>query len=352
MTASVGQTDRQTFTLRDDVAEPEVTDLASPGIHGHHGPEDSAWRRQLGATGLRVYPLAIGGNAFGWTAADDAAESILDEYHEAGGNIIDTADSYAAGRSEQIIGNWMRTRRNRQNMIVATKIGKSANHPGLSSSAVSEAIADSLQRLQTDYLDILFLHVDDENVPFEETLVAVDERVRAGSVRHVGVSDHTGNRLIEARVIAAQLGLTPFSAIQSRYSLTHRTEYEGTLARVAAQQQLGVMPRFALDGGFLAGNYRAKSELSFNTTGNIVLGGDAHEHLNRRGQRILSTLDRISEEHECAPATIAIAWLLCKPDVVAPIVGASTADQVGALVAAAGIVLTRQQVAALDDVSA
>lgn len=329
-----------------------MIDLVPPALRPATAHTESGLRRRLGSSGLRVFPLAIGGNAFGWTAADEAAEAILDEYCEAGGNLIDTAGSYAAGRSEQIIGNWMRSRHNRQDMVVATKIGKSANHPGLSPAVVSGAIDESLERLQTDYLDILFLHYDDENIPFEETLVAVDESVRSGRVRHVGVSDHTGNRLIEARVIAAQLGLTPLSVLQSRYSLTHRTEYEGTLARVAAQQQLGVMPRFALDGGFLAGNYREKSELNLNTTGNIVLGGDAQEHLNRRGQRILATLDRVAKEHDCAPATIAIAWLLCKPDIIAPIVGASTASQVSDLVAAAHIILTRQQVAALNDVSA
>jgi aryl-alcohol dehydrogenase-like predicted oxidoreductase len=325
----------------------------------HMPPEASAQtrhaatppRRQLGSSPLRVFPLAIGGNAFGWTASQEAASGILDAYWEFGGNFIDTADSYANGRSESIIGAWMHERGNRDQVIVGTKIGTSAQNPGLSSVAVSRAIEASLQRLGTDYIDLLYLHVDDEEIPFEETLVALDENVRKGNVRHVGASDHSGNRLIEARVIAAQLGLTPLVAVQSRYNLTHRTEFEGTLARVAAQQGLGVMPRFALDGGFLAGNYRSKTELDLNTTGNIVLGGDAQKHLNRRGQRILATLDRIAEEHESTPATIAIAWLLSKPNVVAPVAGVSTPVQVADLVAAADIQLTRQQVAALDAVS-
>lgn len=329
-----------------------MTHVIPPGITGSAQSPDTPLRRQLGHSGPRVFPLAIGGNAFGWTAPEDAANAILDEYVERGGNLIDTADSYANGASEQIIGSWMRSRRNRESLVVATKVGRSTQNPGGSSRAISAAIDASLARLQTDHIDVVFLHLDDEKTPFEETLVALDESVRHGKVLHLGVSDHSSNRLIEARVIAAQLGLTPLIALQSRYNLTHRTEYEGTLARVAAQQHLGVMPRFALDGGFLAGNYRAKSELNLNTTGNIVLGGDAYSHLNRSGQRVLAVLDRIAEEHNCVPATIAVAWLLCKPDVVAPVVGASTPDQISSLMEAAHLVLTRQQVAALDDVSA
>lgn len=328
-----------------------MTQLMPPEVSAHAARGAAPLRRQLGDSPLRVFPLAIGGNAFGWTASPEAAQGILDAYWELGGNFIDTADSSANGRSETLIGAWMRDRGNRDQIIVGTKIGRSTDNPGLSSVAVSRAIEASLLRLGTDYIDLLYLHVDDEAVPFEETLVAVDENVRKGRVRYVGVSDHSGNRLIEARVIAAQLGLTPLVAVQSRYNLTHRTEFEGALARVAAQQRLGVMPRFALDGGFLAGNYRAKTELDLNTTGNIVLGGDAQKHFNRRGQRILATLDRIAAEHETVPAAIAIAWLLSKPNVVAPVAGVSTPIQVADLVAAAGIQLTRQQVAALDAVS-
>lgn len=328
-----------------------MTQLMPPGVSERAGHRPGTLRRQLGGSPLRVFPLALGGNAFGWTASPEAAQGILDAYWELGGNFIDTADSYAGGRSETLIGAWMHARGNRDQVVVGTKIGRSAENPGLSSEAVFRAIEASLLRLGTDYIDLLYLDVDDDSVPFEETLVAVDENVRKGRVRHVGVSDHSGNRLIEARVIAAQLGLTPLIAVQSRYNLTHRTEFEGALARVAAQQRLGVMPRFALDGGFLAGNYRAKTELDLNTTGNIVLGGDAQKHFNRRGQRILAALDRIAAEHETVPATIAIAWLLSKPNIVAPVAGVSAPVQVADLVAAASIQLTRQQVAALDAVS-
>lgn len=311
-----------------------------------------ARRRTLGGSGPRVFPVAIGGNAFGETASADSAFGILDAYRELGGNLIDTADSYADGRSESIIGDWLCSRRARDDIVVATKIGKNSKHPGLSSVAVTSAIEASLARLRTDHIDVLFLHFDDDTVAFEETLVAVDENVRRGTVRYVGASDHSANRLLEARIIAAQLGLSPLTALQCRYNLMHRAEYEGSLAAIADQQSLGVMPRFALDGGFLAGNYRSKTELDVNSTGNIVLGGDAQTHLNRRGQRVLGTLDRIAAEFDCAPATISLAWLLSKGSVTAPVVGASTPSQVADLVAAVDIVLTRSQVSTLDEVSA
>lgn len=310
-----------------------------------------ARRRILGGSGPRVFPIAIGGNAFGSTSSEESAYGILDVYRDFGGNLIDTADSYAGGRSEAIIGDWMRSRGSRDNVIIATKIGKSAQNPGLSSGSVSAAIEASLARLRTDHIDVLFLHIDDDTVAFEETLVAVDENIRKGTVRFVGASDHSANRILEARIIAAQLGLTPFTAVQCRYNLMHRTEYEGSLAAIAVQQSLGMMPQFALDGGFLAGNYRFKSELELNSTGNIVLGGDAQTHLNRHGQKVLATLDRIAAELDCAPATVSLAWLLSKGTVTAPIVGASTPSQVEDLVAAVDIVLTRNQVASLDEVT-
>lgn len=302
-------------------------------------------RRRLGESDLRVFPLAIGGNVFGFTADRDATTNILNRYSEFGGNFIDTADCYADGQSEHMIGQWMRERRNRPEMVVATKVGKSAENPGVSESAISRAVEASLSRLQTDYIDLLYLHTDDDRVPFEETLLAVDEQVRAGRVRYLGVSDHTGNRLIEARVIAAQLGLAPLVAVQSHYNLLHRTIYEGTLAQVAAAQRLGVMPRFALAGGFLTGKYRSRAD--FARTKREFAG----RHLSRNGLRILGSLDRIAAQQRQSVATIALAWLLSKPGVVAPVASASSPEQVEDLVAAAGVQLTRHQVAELDRVS-
>ena len=311
------------------------------------GPTAIARLRPLGQSELRVFPMAIGANVFGWTADSEATTGILDSYVELGGNFIDTADSYASGRSEIMIGNWMRDRRNRSQLVIATKIGKSADNPGLSASMVMRSVNASLERLQTSYLDLLYLHIDDTAVDFEETLLAVDWLIRAGKVRYFGVANHSGNRLIEARVIAAQLGITPLVAVQNHYNLMHRQEYEGAVASVAAQQGLGVMPRFALAGGFLTGKYRVRTDV---TRGQH--GVKATNYLNKHGLRVLACLDGIAAEQGMSAATIALAWLLAKPNVVAPVASASRPEQVADLMAAASVQLTRHQLAALDSVSA
>ena len=303
--------------------------------------------RTIGGSDLAVYPLAMSGNVFGWTADDGATNDILDTFAAQGGNFIDTADSYAAGRSETMIGNWMRARRNRDRMVIATKVGKSADHPGLRARVLTRAVESSLERLGVGYIDLLYLHIDDKDVSFDETLLAVDELIRAGKVRYFGGSDHTGNRLIEARIASAQLGVAPMVALQNHYNLMHRTEYEGDLAHVAARQGLGVMPRFALASGFLTGKYRQRADLAKNER-----GGEVAKLLNRRGLRILACLDSIAQAHDTTVASVAVAWLLTKPNVVAPVVSASRADQVLDLTAAAHLQLTRHQVADLDRVSA
>jgi aryl-alcohol dehydrogenase-like predicted oxidoreductase len=303
--------------------------------------------RTIGSSDLHVFPLAISGNVFGWTADAGRTDEILDAYWSEGGNFIDTADAYAAGRSEIMIGNWMRDRGNRSEMVIATKIGKSADNPGLSARAITRAVNASLERLQTSYIDLLYLHIDDETVPFEETLLAVDALIHSGKVRYFGGSDHTGNRLIEARIASAMLGVAPMVALQNHYNLLHRTEYEGGLARVASQQQLGVMPRFALASGFLSGKYRVKSDLLKNER-----GAEAAKHLTKRGLRVLTSLDHIAAVHERPVASIALAWLLSKPLVAAPVASASMPAQLPALMGAASVQLSRSQVAELDRVSA
>jgi aryl-alcohol dehydrogenase-like predicted oxidoreductase len=302
--------------------------------------------RPIGDSDLSVFPLAISGNVFGWTADDAATNEILDAFVERGGNFIDTADSYAAGRSETMIGNWMRSRRNRDQMVVATKVGKSADNPGLKARVLTRAVHASLSRLGVAHIDLLYLHIDDLDVDFEETLLAVDELILAGKVRYFGGSDHTGNRLIEARIASAQLGVAPMVALQNHYNLVHRSEYEGDLAHVAARQGLGVMPRFALASGFLTGKYRQKSDLP-----RTERGGTVAKYLNRRGLRILSALDSVAAAHDTSVASVALAWLLTRENVVAPVVSASSADQVGDLTASAAVQLTRHQIAELDRVS-
>jgi len=304
-------------------------------------------RRVIGPSELSVFPLAISGNVFGWTADDPTTNSILDAYASLGGNFIDTADSYAAGRSETMIGNWMRSRRNRSQMTIATKVGKNEDNPGLRARVLTRAVEASLARLGTDHIDLLYLHIDDESVAFDETLLAVDELIRAGKVRYFGASDHTGNRLIEARIASAQLGVAQMVALQNQYSLMHRTDYEGDLARVAAQQRLGVMPRFALASGFLSGKYRHKSDLAKHARGT-----EAAKHFGRRGMRVLNCLDAVAAAHETSVASVALAWLLTKPNVVAPVVSASRPEQVIELASAPRLILTRHQVADLDRASA
>jgi aryl-alcohol dehydrogenase-like predicted oxidoreductase len=289
----------------------------------------------------------MSGNVFGWTADDRTTESILDEYVAQGGNFIDTADVYASGRSEMMIGNWMRDRRIRDSLVVATKVGKSADNPGLSAPAITRSVELSLERLRTDHIDLLYLHIDDLTVSFDETLLAVDELIRAGKVRYFGGSDHTGNRLIEARIASAQLGVAPMVALQNHYNLMHRGEYEGDLAHVAARQGLAVMPRFALASGYLTGKYRSRADIAKNPR-----GGEAAKYLTKRGQRVLAALDEIAAVHDTSLASVSLAWLLTKPHVVAPVVSASTADQVLDLTAATSLQLTRHQVAQLDRASA
>jgi len=309
------------------------------------GPR-AARPRPVGHSELSVFPIAMSGNVFGWTADDATTNGILDTYTDQGGNFIDTADSYAAGRSETMIGNWMRSRRNRDDIVIATKVGKSADNPGLRARVLTRAVHASLLRLGVAHIDLLYLHIDDTTVEFEETLLAVDELIRAGKVRYFGGSDHTGNRLIEARIASAQLGVAPMVALQNHYNLMHRREYEGDLAHVAAQQGLGVMPRFALASGFLTGKYRQKSDLAKNERGSQVAA-----YLNRRGFRILSVLDTVAAAHGVSVASVALAWLLTKPNVVAPVVSASGPEQVHDLTAAATLQLTRHQIADLDRVS-
>ena len=307
----------------------------------------SSLYRAIGPSELSVFPIAMSGNVFGWTADVEATEGILDTYRAAGGNFIDTADSYAAGRSELMIGNWMRSNRNRGDLVVATKIGKSSENPGLTPRAVARAVDASLQRLQTGYIDLLYLHIDDPEVPFEETLLAVDELIADGKVRYFGGSDHTGNRIIEARIASAQLGVAHMIALQNQYNLMERGAFEGGLAHVADMQRLGVMPRFALASGFLTGKYRSKADLDRNQR-----GGETAKYLGKRGLRVLSVLDEVAAAQECSVASVALAWLLSKPNVVAPVVSASRPEQVAELTAAAGIRLTRHQLADLDRVSA
>jgi aryl-alcohol dehydrogenase-like predicted oxidoreductase len=332
---------RHAGTASAPATRPVPTTAETQAIVGRSG----ARLRTIGRSDLRVFPLAMSGTVLGWTADAATTEQILDAFVGQGGNLIDTADSYAAGRSEIMIGNWLRSRGSRDDIVLATKVGKSPDLPGLFARAIEAAVTASLRRLRTDRIDLLFLHIDDPAVEFDETLLAVDELIRAGKVRYFGGSDHTGDRLIEARIASAQLGVAPMVALQNHYNLVFRREYEEGLARVAADLGLGVLPRYALASGFLTGKYRSRSDLGQNER-----RGHVAQFVNRAGFRVLQALDAVAAEHDASLATIALAWLLTKPNVVAPVVSASNAEQVFDLVAA-DVALTRSQIGALDRAS-
>jgi aryl-alcohol dehydrogenase-like predicted oxidoreductase len=309
------------------------------------GPLSIIAPRRIGESDLAVYPLSLGASVFGWTADGDTSLAILDRFAALGGDFIDTADSYVGGRSEVLIGKWMRERGNRDDMVVATKVGRHHENPGLGSVSIVRAVEASLERLQTDHIDMLYFHDDDPEVPLEDSLATAEWLVETGKVRYLGASNFSADRLIEARVLASA-GLPKFVAIQTQYNLMHRAEFESALRIVAAAQGLAVMPYYALANGFLTGKYRSKSDLSADAR-----SVRASAYVNRKGMRVLAVLDRIAGEHGVSPASVAIAWLLAKRTIVAPVASASRPEQVDGLMAAAGIRLTRAQMLELDRIS-
>ena len=309
------------------------------------GPLSIIAPRRIGESDLAVYPLSLGASVFGWTADGDTSLAILDRFAALGGDFIDTADSYVGGRSEVLIGKWMRERGNRDDMVVATKVGRHHENPGLGSVSIVRAVEASLEGLQTDHIDMLYFHDDDPEVPLEDSLATAEWLVETGKVRYLGASNFSADRLIEARVLASA-GLPKFVAIQTQYNLMHRAEFESALRIVAAAQGLAVMPYYALANGFLTGKYRSKSDLSADAR-----SVRASAYVNRKGMRVLAVLDRIAGEHGVSPASVAIAWLLAKRTIVAPVASASRPEQVDGLMAAAGIRLTRAQMLELDRIS-
>lgn len=303
-------------------------------------------RRPIGESGLSVTPIALGTSVFGWTVDRGMSQRILDRFLELGGNLIDTADNYASGQSEVMIGNWMRSRGSRDRVTVATKVGRGSEFPGLSPAGIRSAVDASLERLQTDRIDLLFFHLDDDQVPLEDSLAAAHELIAAGKVRALGASNFRAHRLMEARVLTAY-GLPRFECIQEHYNLMHRAEVEGELAMVAAAQGLSLLPHFALAHGFLSGDYRRRAD-GIGTARRARAG----QYLNRRGMRVLSVLDRIAAQLDADNAQVALAWLHAKPGVVAPVVSADTVAHVDAMMATPDLVLSPNQLQELDRVSA
>ena len=308
-------------------------------------------RIPLGTSALEISRLALGGNVFGWTAGKQASYDILDAYVEAGGNVIDLADSYphwapgcSGGESEEIVGQWMRERGNRSDIVICTKVGKLPGNQGLSYSQIMSGIDGSLQRLQTDYVDLYYCHADDSRTPLEETLRALGELVTSGKVRAIGASNYTAVRLAEALRIADEIGLPRFCAVQPQYSLVVRDEFEGSLQEVCERDGLACLPYWPLAAGFLTGKYDVS-----------VLSGARSDTVSQfqtpRNEAILDVVRAVAGRHRVAPATVALAWLLTRPTVAAPIASVSRVEQLPALVASTGLDLSPEDLADLDAVS-
>jgi aryl-alcohol dehydrogenase (NADP+) len=303
-------------------------------------------------TDLDVFPLCLGGNVFGWTADEEHSFAVLDAYAAAGGNFVDTADSYSAwvegnvgGESETILGRWLASRGNRDRFVVATKVGRLAGHAGLSRANVLRQAESSLRRLGTDRIDLYYAHSDDQDTPLEETLATFDELVRDGKVRYVAASNYEAPRLAEALAVSAREGLPSYVALQPRYNLVERG-YERELRAVCADAGIACVPYFALAQGFLTGKYRP--------------GGDAVEspraqgasaHLDERGARVLAALDEVAAAHETSVAAVAIAWLAAQPSVVAPIASARNPEQLAELLPAVALELAPAELELLDAAS-
>jgi aryl-alcohol dehydrogenase (NADP+) len=284
---------------------------------------------KISTTDLDVFPLALGGNVFGWTANQEDSFAVLDAYAAAGGNFIDTADMYSAwapgnsgGESETIIGRWMKARGNRNRMIIGTKVGMLEALSGLSANTIPVAAEQSLGRLQTDRIDLYYAHKDDPKTSLEETLGAFDTLVREGKVRYIAASNYTAPRLAEALDVSKRHGFARFVALQPHYNLVERKEYEGELAELVHREGLSAIPYFALAKGFLTGKYRpgAPEVKSARAAG-------ASAYLNERGRKVLAALDEVAGARHTTMAAVALAWLVARPTVVAPIASARTPAQ-------------------------
>lgn len=313
-------------------------------------------KRKLGNSGLEVAPLAFGGNVFGWTVDESTSFQLLDAFAEAGFDFIDTADIYSTwkpgntgGESETIIGNWMKQKGNRNNVIVATKVGMEMgpDEKGLSRAYIFRAVEDSLRRLQTDYIDLYQSHEDDQSTPLEETLSAFAELIKQGKVRAIGASNYKAERLAEALAVSEQMGVPSYESLQPCYNLYERADYEEKLEPLCLDKGIGVIPYYSLASGFLTGKYRSEADLSQSLRGQGI-----KKYLDDRGFRVLKALDQVAELQASTPARVALAWLLARPSITAPIASATSLGQLEDLVAATELVLEPSAIELLNQASA
>jgi aryl-alcohol dehydrogenase-like predicted oxidoreductase len=312
-------------------------------------------KRRLGNTGLQIAPLVFGGNVFGWTVDEDTSFSLLDAFVAAGFNCIDTADVYSnfvpgnkGGESETIIGRWLRARGKRDDVVLATKVGNSMGPGlrGLSNRYITHAVEESLARLQTDYIDLYQAHRDDPNTSLEEMLEAFGALIKSGKVRAIGASNYSGARLAQALRTGGDR-LPRIQTLQPLYNLYDRADYETDLESVCVANGLGVIPYFSLASGFLTGKYRSKQDLGISRRGSFV-----ESKLDARGLKILAALDQVSAELHATPTRVALAWLLARPSITAPIASATSLGQLEELLASTRLELGADAIGRLNRASA
>lgn len=310
-------------------------------------------KRRIGDTDLEVFPLALGGNTFGWTSSEAESFAVLDAFVAAGGNLIDTADVYSAwapgnrgGESEVILGRWLKARKNRDRVVIGTKVGQLAGSAGLAPRTIRAAAEASLRRLQVDTVDLYYAHIDDRATPLADSLGAFDALVREGKVRYLAASQYTAPRLEEALAISKQNGLARYVALQTHYSLVHREDYEGALAAVCARENVSCIPFWALAKGFLTGKYRAGRQVE------SARQEGASAFLDARGLRVLNALDAIGAARGAPVAAVSLAWLLAQEAVAVPLASARVAAQLEDLLPAATLELTAEDLRQLTEASA
>jgi aryl-alcohol dehydrogenase-like predicted oxidoreductase len=308
---------------------------------------------RLGDTDLEVFPLCLGGNVFGWTIDEQRSFAVLDAYVRAGGNFIDTADTYGrrgpggAGESERIIGRWIAARGNRDRLVIATKVGMSSELPGLSETRIRDGAAGSLERLGIERIDLYYAHQDDPDTPLQETLGAFAGLIEEGKIRHAAASNYSPARLGEALRVGEREGFASYVALQPHYNLMERA-YEDELAGVCERHGLACLPYFALARGFLTGKYRRDGE----RVSSPRATGVRESYFNERGFAVLGALDAIAVEHDTTVAAVALAWLLAQATVLAPVASATSAEQLDDLVASTELELSVVQLARLERASA
>jgi aryl-alcohol dehydrogenase-like predicted oxidoreductase len=310
--------------------------------------------RRVGKSGLTIAPIVFGGNVFGWTASEAMSFKILDAFVDGGFNGIDTADTYSrfvpgnqGGESETIIGKWLKKGGGRRDRVVIfTKVGHEMGpgKSGLSRKYIIAEVEDSLRRLQIECIDLYQSHRDDSSTPMEETLEAYAELIRKGKVRYIGASNFTAARLKESLDISHSRELPRYECLQPRFNLYDRADYEGDLERLCERQNIGVIPYYGLASGFLTGKYRSPADFSKSPRGTRMSA-----YLNAKGHRILAALDNIAETHKVNPAAVALAWLIARPSITAPIASATNVTQISDFCAAAALRLSQDEIAELND---